>query len=329
MNKKVTSFIVKDIPKRVLDSKRSLILFILSVAFFVTHYFFESLYETEFLSKLGIGIAVAFILDFIFILIESFEKVKLRQFFGKLGSDEPFYLVYPEFELSDGVATCIKALEIPETRIYKVDEDWNFQSVKTNIFIPKAVASNDIQALLIVYGFLKKNRVNVVISPVKNATALEVKSSNHISFGLTSNNCSIMCITKSNMCDIEEHDDNKYHEKVVVSLDKNKRYEFKSSGQHQIGIICRHSIRPDDEPGERWLMCGGIGPIGTIAAAQYLIEQWQLIAQEVGDQDFVAIVEDDIFPKPMHAPKLLLIKTKDGAIKPYNHSRLEKFKEHA
>jgi len=313
---------------RVKNSDR---LLVLTVALFVSIILSLFLYNIPVLGRLlqaaFVAIFGATLVEIIF-FIRSFVRFRaLQSFFGSYFGEKSVMLVYPEFELCDEIKLYCKQKEIPLAKMYQhIHSDPDFPC---NIFVPKTVANNDMEALLVVHGFLVRQGLRPSLKPVSALEAVNCSVECLISFGFTSNRYSVSCVAGCKFVKVVPSEDKTYFEFIEVtnmtSEFKNIKYRFCSSDSYQIGIVCRYSLRPNDNPNERWFMCGGIGPFGTIAAASYLTENWKFINETIGCKDFVAIVEIVTRPTVVIAPSLLMIATENSQYINRNPSALKKY----
>ncbi len=196
--------------------------------------------------------------------------------------DRGAIFVFPDFELAPEVTEAIGHLN-PQRLYTKAKRQ--FADTVHRVDLPRAVAANDMEALVYLAGLFEASR----------GLGFELRSDEHavhqcdcsfISVGLSSNDCTHLYLSAAERPLFEIVPDEFDSEFVRLS----DGTEFKSGPQRQVGLILRYTPEPGDSPARRWFLVAGVGPIGTIGAARYLSQCWRHLHREVGQEDFVAVI---------------------------------------
>lgn len=234
----------------------------------------------------GVGASFVFValLD---LLLAAQRKLLHRQrvkFFGQELLHDETVLVYPDFVMHDAVREALKNHN--QQMLYQRPESRFPNLTIHRIDIPRAVAANDIEALLHVADIFEStaNCPNVMIVDRK---VIDECDRSFISFGLSSNDCTHLYL--------QEHTEPFF---TIVPDDAGSEYlrlrngtEYRSTSNRQYGLIVRYAPSPDEYPERRWFLVAGLGPVATPAAAWYLSRQWAKLLKRVpGGRNFIAII---------------------------------------
>ena len=234
----------------------------------------------------GVGASFIFValLDLLLVAQRKTLQRERAGFFGHELVHDRTTLVYPNFVMHDAVCATLKKLN--QQMLYQRPAS-RFPNLTTHrIDMPRAVAANDIEALLYVADTFESTPACPNVMLVDRAVVDQCDRS-FISFGLSSNDCTHLYI--------HEHS----HPLVTIVPDGNgseflklrNGNEYHSTAERQYGIILRYSPSPDEYPERRWFLCAGLGPVATPGAAWYLSRQWRNLRTHVPNgRNFVAIV---------------------------------------
>lgn len=203
-------------------------------------------------------------------------------FFGREMIEQGAVFVFPEFVLAPEVLDSLSAHN-PQRLFAKSKKQ--FSNTVHRVDIPRAVAANDMEALVYLAGLVEASRRGG-LELRGDATAVHQCDCSFISVGLSSNDCTHLYLSTAERPLFELVPDP--HDSEFVRLPDGS--EFKSDPDRQMGLILRHTPEPRDKPERRWFLVAGVGPVGTIGAAWYLSEKWRHLHHEVGDRDFVAVI---------------------------------------
>lgn len=215
---------------------------------------------------------------------DLFTRRSFRTFFGDLSNSATANLVYPDFVLSEKCRTRLK--DMPHTEIFRKRAD-QYPGTRF-IDVPKIVASNDLQGIVIVAtkmgGFMGD-------SPrlITDGEAVANPGKSLISFGLTSNAVTDL-YQNTDPTPLFKLDDVGGDPKIVVEVNgKAASYERKDSYQH--AIILRYRPDPKNYPAQFWFICAGLAAAGTPAAAWKLAHEWKNYYRRFGTKDFLVILK--------------------------------------
>jgi hypothetical protein len=209
---------------------------------------------------------------------------KFRAFFGDLSDGKKAHLVYPDFVLSDQCHKLLK--DVPPATWFRKHAD--HYSGTRFIDVPKIVASNDLQGIVILATRMGRylgdsplliTDTEAIIDPRPNKSLL--------SFGLTSNAVTDL-YQSTDPSPLFTIEDPAGDPKLVVQKDgRVEKYGRDATSQH--GLILRYRPSPDDYPTTFWIICAGLAAAGTPAAAWNLAHKWRRYHSRFGDKDFVII----------------------------------------
>lgn len=212
-----------------------------------------------------------------------YHYLMFKSMFGKEAAENQAFLVFPDFVLSAEAKACLASTN-PQS-IYQKGE--KVFSSDYRVDISRVIADNDLQALVYVAGLFGK--------VIHQTPALKVDSqmvrqcdASFVSFGLSSNECTHM---------YQKH----AHAKALFEIvPDGKGSEFlrvggedfiTTPGDLHYGVIVRYHPDPEHEPDRVWILCGGLGERGTTGAAWFLSNRWRYLLRQVGNRDFVALIE--------------------------------------
>lgn len=224
-----------------------------------------------------------FALDGTSLVREVLYRRHFTTFFGDLADSSKATLVYPEFVLSTEARDALKDL-------------WPTIYAKRTVHypgsrfidIPQIVASNDLQAMVIVATSLGRLLGD---SPhlLTDWQAVLDPSRSFVSFGLTSN-----CVTDlylgtdpDPLFDIE---DKIVDPKILVQQD-GQPVAYDKNQQIQHAIILRYRPCPEEYPNTFWFICAGLAAAGTPAAAYSLAHKWKQYHKRFKKSDFLIILK--------------------------------------
>ena len=232
------------------------------------------------------AVAASFIFAACFLLLQALHKryfdTDSRRFFGDEMMAKGTIFVFPDFELAPEVRDTL-ASHNPQ-RLYTKPMR-HFAATTHRIDIPRAVAANDMEALVYLSGLFEASRGHR-FELRTDSTAVHQCDCSFISVGLSSNDCTHLYLSASD-CPMFEIVPDEQDSEYVRLVDGR---EFRSDAQRQMGLILRYAPEPVQAPDRRWFLVAGVGPIGTIGAARYLAQCWRHLHREVGDRDFVAVI---------------------------------------
>jgi hypothetical protein len=238
------------------------------------------------------GILSSICASFVFLLTldtgnyvrEFFIGRAFKKFFGELSSSETATLVYPDFVLSDECRNLLKTM--PSDKIYRKRAD-QYPGTRF-IDVPKIVASNDLQAIVIVATRMGRYTRNSPIL-ITDGEAVANPARSLISFGLTSNAVTDL-YQNTDPNPLFRIDDAGGEPKLLVT-DNGKVDTYMRNEQHQHAIVLRYRPNPKDYPRNFWFICAGLGAAGTPAAAWNLAHKWKEYHRRFGDKDFLIVLK--------------------------------------
>lgn len=236
--------------------------------------------------EIVVAIGASFVFLASLLLLQMFHRryfdTVSNAFFGREMIEQGAVFVFPEFVLAPEVLESLNAHN-PQRLFAKSKKQ--FSNTVHRVDIPRAVAANDMEALVYLAGLVEANRRGG-LELRGDATAVHQCDCSFISVGLSSNDCTHLYLSSAEKPLFEIVPDSSDSEFVRLPDGS----EFKSSSDRQMGLILRHAPEPRDKPDRRWFLVAGVGPVGTIGAAWYLSEKWRHLHREVGDRDFVAVI---------------------------------------
>lgn len=203
-------------------------------------------------------------------------------FFGREMTERGAVFVFPEFVLAPEVLESLTSHN-PQRLFAKAKKQ--FSNTVHRVDVPRAVAANDMEALVYLAGLVEANRRGG-LELRADSTAVHQCDCSFISVGLSSNDCTHLYLSTAEKPLFEIVPDSQDSEFVRLPDGS----EFKSDPDRQMGLIVRHTPEPADRPERRWFLVAGVGPVGTIGAAWYLSEKWRYLHRQVADRDFVAVI---------------------------------------
>jgi hypothetical protein len=211
------------------------------------------------------------------------NRDRLR-FFGRELVQQETILVFPDFTMHDEVRKTLQSHN--QQMLYQRPQSRFATLTIHRIDIPRAVAANDIQALLYVADGFESTTTCPNVMMVDSAVVDDCDRS-FISFGLSSNDCTHLYRHEHSHPLFQIVDDNKGSEYIRLRND----HEYRSDDRRQYGIILRYSPAPDEYPERRWFICAGLGPVATTGAAWYLSRHWRSLAKVAGRaSNFAAMI---------------------------------------
>ena len=234
----------------------------------------------------GVGTSFVFV-ALVDLLLAAERRLTQRQrsaFFGRELTRDRTILVYPDFVMHDAVRETLKGhnqqmlyqrplSRFPNRTIHRID-------------IPRAVAANDIEALLHVADIFESTTTcpNVMLV---DREVVDRCDCSFVSFGLSSNDCTHLYIHEHTRPLFRIVEDGTGSEFITLR----NGHDYHSTPGRQFGIILRYSPSPAEYPQRRWFLCAGVGPIATPGAAWYLSRHWRVLKSQVaGDHDFIAVI---------------------------------------
>lgn len=236
--------------------------------------------------EIVVAIAASFIFLSSFLLLQIvhrryFDTVS-SAFFGREMTEHGAVFVFPEFVLAPEVLDSL-ASHNPQHLFAKSKKQ--FSNTVHRVDIPRAVAANDMEALVYLAGLVEASRRGG-LELRGDSTAVHQCDCSFISVGLSSNDCTHLYLSTAETPLFQIVPDGNGSEFVRLPNGS----EFKSSDDRQMGLILRHTPEPLHKPERKWFLVAGVGPVGTIGAAWYLSERWRHLHREVGGKDFVAVI---------------------------------------
>jgi hypothetical protein len=233
-----------------------------------------------------VAVAASFIFGTSLLLLEAFHRRYLdtvsSAFFGREMMDKCTVFVFPEFVLAPEVLDSLTAHH-PQRLFAKATKQ--FANTVHRVDVPRAVAANDMEALVYLAGLFEANHSRrFELRP--DSTAVHQCDCSFISVGLSSNDCTHLYLATTDQPLFEIVPDAEDSEFVRLPDGS----EFRSDPDRQVGVIVRHTPESADRPERRWFIVAGLGPVGTIGAAWFLSEKWRHLHRTVGDEDFIAVI---------------------------------------
>jgi hypothetical protein len=223
-------------------------------------------------------------LDSVSYLRDVFQRRSFQLFFGELSDSLTTYLVYPDFVLSDQARLLLQSMSHAETFRKKAD---NYPGTRF-VDVPKIVASNDLQAVVVMATKLGKYLRDSPIL-ITDGQAITDSSRSLLSFGLTSNAVTEL-YQRHDQSPLFRIEDPEGEPKLIVeSGGKVKR--FGRENNYQYGIIMRYRPNPSEYPNRFWIICAGLGAAGTPAAAWRLSHNWRPYHRRFGQKDFLIVIK--------------------------------------
>jgi hypothetical protein len=254
-----------------------------------------------------VGVGTSFVFVALVDLLLATERKLIQhqrsEFFGRELTRDRTVLVYPDFVMHDAVRETLKghnqqmlyqrpASRFPNRTIHRID-------------IPRAVAANDIEALLHVADIFESTTTCPNIMLVDREVVDRCDCS-FVSFGLSSSDCTHLYIHEHSRPLFTIVEDGSGSEFITLR----NGHEYHSTSVRQFGIILRYSPSPYEYPERRWFLCAGIGPIATPGAAWYLSRHWRILRKQVaGSQNFIAVIS--VGPYTDRSPHLEEVLTDD------------------
>jgi hypothetical protein len=231
-----------------------------------------------------------FTLDAGSLLRERFHIKRFRAFFGDLSLSATSCLVYPDFVLSDRCRELLK--DMPKTQLFRKQAD-QYPGTRF-IDVPRIVASNDLQAIVIVATKLGRYLRDSPLL-ITDGQAVADGSKSLISFGLTSNAVTDLYLN-SDPQPLFTIEDPGGEPALAVKVNGQKQY-YGRTADYQHGVILRYRPDPKDYPGKTWIICAGLAAAGTPAAAWNLVHRWRDYQRRFGSRDFAIIFKtsNDIY----------------------------------
>jgi hypothetical protein len=228
------------------------------------------------------------------------NRQRIRFFGAELVRDQTTF-VYPDFVMHDDVRTILNSHN--QQMLFQRPNSRFKELTVHRIDIPRAVAANDMQALLYVASAFESTIQCPNVMMVDSAIIDDCDRS-FISFGLSSNDCTHLYVN--------EHDSPLFH---IVEDGAGSEFlrlrdgtEFRSTGRREYGMLVRYSPEPTDYPQRRWFLVSGLGPVGTTAAGWYLARHWHNLAERVPpDLNFAAVVSTGVYTDRVPRLEVVLV----------------------
>ena len=270
-----------------------------------TGLFIGSAYSLSPVRDILVGVGASFVfIALLDLLLAAQRKLLQRErarFFGQELVHDETTLVYPDFVMHDAVRATLA--EHNQQMLYQRPESRFPNLTIHRIDIPRAVAANDIEALLHVADIFDSTPTCPNVMMVDRKVVDECDRS-FMSFGLSSNDCTHLYI--------HEHSKPLF---TIVDDDKGSEFlrlrngnDYHSTSDRQYGIILRYAPSPDEYPERRWFLCAGLGPVATPAAAWYLSRHWRSLGKRVpSERNFIAIISGGPYTdRAPHLEELLI-----------------------
>lgn len=211
----------------------------------------------------------------------------LEEFLGEDIVRNGVTLVYPTFELGNPARKALHNAGIPR-QLYYQKSDSAF-TASHRIDVPIALAENDVRALVYSLSMLQRH-TNIQTDIENDHNVVAACDRSYISFGLSSNDCTHMYLTRNPkpMFSIKDDDESESYLEYIATGDAR---EFRSTDDMNIGMIMRTRPDPELHPNRYWFYCAGLGPRGTSGASWFLGTNWRALHRQVGPNDFVAILK--------------------------------------
>lgn len=233
-----------------------------------------------------VAVASSFLFMASLLLVQTFHRRYLNTvstaFFGSEMLERCAVFVFPEFVLAPEVVESLAGHN--QQRLYAKSKR-QFANTVHRVDLPRAVAANDMEALVYLAGLFESNHGRrFELRP--DSSAVHQCDCSFMSVGLSSNDCTHLYLTTSERPLFEIVPDENGSEYVRLPDGS----EFRSDEERQMGLVLRHTPEPEDHPGRRWFLVAGVGPVGTIGAAWYLAEKWRSLHRQVVERDFIAVI---------------------------------------
>lgn len=239
-----------------------------------------------------LGVATSFVFFAILDLLLASQRAALNiarsRFFGpELTHGHPTF-AYPDFEPHRDVIRALKTAgtymryQRPTSRVRALADYW--------IDVPRAAASNDIEAILTVAAVFG----GLAPAPDIVLTDRQLISScdrSFLSFGLASSACTYLYLDHAGPGKLFDLIPEPTTARPRMYAQTGDGRQFHSDDRSQYGLILRYAPDRQNYPGRRWFIIGGLGPQATIGAAWYLAHHWRHLARLTSnDQDFAAFI---------------------------------------
>jgi hypothetical protein len=233
-----------------------------------------------------------------------FSRRKFRKLFGNDAPENNYTFVYPDFVVAEEVRNAAFHARIDEQRLFakSVSLFGNIHRVD----IPQVVAMNDIQSLLeVAIAFAD---VTGQPPPICNdAAAVRDPKRSFISFGFSSNECTLMYLSEHRHPMFRLHQappGMRYGDSITVSDRQGRKERYVSNEHREIGIVMRYKPTFAGCDGIQWWFCAGLGATATIGAGYWLANNWKMLADLVGTRNFIAVLS-----VANHSHKVVEVKT--------------------
>jgi hypothetical protein len=221
----------------------------------------------------------------------------LRTLVGGSDGDEPVQLIVPEFRLNPIHRRHFDEIAEREDNpppLYDKPGQREGGTAQEPILL---IAANDLKAASSVADWLGAGGLRFRIATDLEAIELGYAFAG-VAFGLTSNELTHAYVQRCSQSGrpslFREVSADDGREAVQLIDGRMLKYEHDNCG-----LIARATPWPQ-RADLKWLFCAGVGPTGTIAAADFLCNNWQMLSDAVGAQDFVAVVRFES-KNPAHA----------------------------
>jgi hypothetical protein len=121
--------------------------------------------------------------------------------------------------------------------------------------------------------------------------AISMSGNSFISFGFSSNDMTFLYLNTDPSPIFSINTDNESREFINVKEKNGQDRKFISDNEKQIGIIVKYRPDPKNAPDWVWIICAGLGAVGTPAAAWHLASNWRRYANKYGNKDFIVVIE--------------------------------------
>lgn len=242
------------------------------------------------LGSISASFVFLFVLDALHLMRESRTKRAFCHFFGDLSDSSKAAFVYPDFVLSTSARHTLET--VPTDQVFSKRSS-HYPGTRF-IDVPQIVASNDLQAIVIMatrLGRLLGGSPNLLT----DGEAISDRSKSLISFGLTSNAITDLYL-QTDLEPLFQVEDSALHPRIVVTSGGMEE-KFGQDDADQHGIILRYRPNPDYYPKKVWFICAGLAAAGTPAAAWTLSHRWKEYHRRFRDSDFLIVFKttNDVF----------------------------------
>lgn len=234
---------------------------------------------------LVVGLAASFMFGGALLILQRIHRAMTdrdpERFFGSEMKENGITLAYPDFVLAPEV----KPLLAGHDQQLLYSKPTSHFSNNHRIDLPRAVATNDLQALVYMTSLFES--VGYAAMDVRvDSTVVTHCDRSFVSVGLSSNDCTHLYLRTADQPMFNLAREDGEPEYVVIADGK----AFRSTPEVEWGLVVRYSPEPTSHPQRKWFYVAGVGAQATIGSAWFLHQHWRVLLKEAGGSDFVAVI---------------------------------------